>query len=61
MLAKKTLELNPHHAVMKEMLAKLKESADEKLDEPTEDMARLMYNMKQEVTSPAREDKGRAL
>lgn len=45
MLAKKTLEINPHHSVMKEMLAKLKESSDEKLDEPTEDMARLMYNM----------------
>ena len=45
MLAKKTLEINPHHSVMKEMLAKLKESSDEKLDEPTEDMARLMFNM----------------
>lgn len=30
---------------MKEMLSKIKESSDEKLDEPTEDMARLMYNM----------------
>jgi len=45
MQAKKTLEINPHHSVMKEMLAKLKESSDEKLDEPTEDMARLMFNM----------------
>jgi len=45
MLAKKTLEINPHHSVMKEMLAKLKESSDEKLDEPTEDMARLMFHM----------------
>jgi len=45
MAAKKTLELNPHHGVMKEMLQKLKDSVDEKLDEPTEDMAKLMYNM----------------
>lgn len=45
MLAKKTLELNPHHGVMKEMLQKLKDSVDEKLDDPTEDMAKLMYNM----------------
>merc|ERR1712070_434412 len=27
------------------MLQKLKDSVDEKLDEPTEDMAKLMYNM----------------
>jgi len=45
MMAKKTLELNPHHGVMKEMLQKLKDSVDEKLDDPTEDMAKLMYNM----------------
>lgn len=32
MLAKKTLELNPHHSVMKEMLQKLKDSADNTLD-----------------------------
>lgn len=32
MLAKKTLELNPHHSTMKEMLAKLKDSADGELD-----------------------------
>ena len=32
MLAKKTLELNPHHSVMKEMLQKLKDSADSTLD-----------------------------
>lgn len=31
MLAKKTLELNPHHSVMKEMLARVKESSDGKL------------------------------
>lgn len=45
MMAKKTLEINPHHGVMKEMLQKIKDSVDEKLDEPTEDMAKLMYNM----------------
>jgi hypothetical protein len=33
MMAKKTLEINPHHSVMKEMLAKLKDSVDEKVDE----------------------------
>jgi len=45
MMAKKTLELNPHHSVMKELLAKVKASADDKLDAATEDMARLMYHM----------------
>ena len=45
MLAKKTLELNPHHSVMKEMLNKVKESVDGELDEATEDLARLMFNM----------------
>lgn len=45
MLAKKTLELNPHHSTMKSMLEKVKESVDGKLDEATEDLARLMFNM----------------
>jgi HSP90 family molecular chaperone len=45
MLAKKTLELNPHHSAMKEMLSKVKDSVDGQLDEPTEDLARLMFNM----------------
>ena len=45
MLAKKTLELNPHHSVMKEMLNKVKESVDGDLDATTEDLARLMFNM----------------
>lgn len=45
MLAKKTLELNPHHSVMKEMLAKLKESTDNELDKQTEDLANLMFSM----------------
>jgi molecular chaperone HtpG len=45
MLAKKTLELNPHHSVMKEMLAKIKESADNELGKETEDLATLLYNL----------------
>jgi HSP90 family molecular chaperone len=45
MMAKKTLEINPHHSVMKEMLAKLKDSVDEKMDESTEEMANVMYHM----------------
>jgi HSP90 family molecular chaperone len=45
MLAKKTLELNPHHSVMKEMLSKVKESSDGKLGEDVEDMARLLFHM----------------
>lgn len=45
MLAKKTLELNPHHSVMKEMLTKIKNSESDKLDEATEDLAKLLYNM----------------
>jgi len=45
MLAKKTLELNPHHSVMKTMLSKVKDSSDGKLGEPEEDMARLLFHM----------------
>ena len=45
MLAKKTLELNPHHSVMKEMLSKIKNSESDKLDDQTEDLAKLLYNM----------------
>lgn len=45
MMAKKTLEINPHHSVMKSMLQKVKDSVDGKLDTETEDLATLMYNM----------------
>lgn len=45
MLAKKTLELNPHHPVMKEMLKKIKDSVEGQLDEATEELAQVMYNM----------------
>jgi len=45
MLAKKTLEINPHHSVMKEMLSKVKAAADGKLGEEHEDHARLLFHM----------------
>ena len=45
MLAKKTLEINPHHSLMKELLAKVKDSVDGEMDEATEDYAKLMFNM----------------
>jgi len=45
MMAKKTLELNPHHTVMKTMLAKVKESVDGALDKETEDLATVLFNM----------------
>ena len=45
MLAKKTLEINPHHGLMKELLSKVKENPDEELDEATKDYAKLLYNM----------------
>lgn len=45
MLAKKTLELNPHHSIMKELLSKVKDSSDGKLGEAEEDMARLLFHM----------------
>ncbi len=45
MLAKKTLEINPHHSVMKQLLDKVKNSVDGQLDEETEDMAHLLFNM----------------
>jgi len=45
MMAKKTLELNPNHSVMKEMLSRVKDSSDGKLGEDEEDMARLLFHM----------------
>jgi HSP90 family molecular chaperone len=44
MLAKKTLELNPNHSVMKKMLSQLKENGGS-MDPNTEDLAKVMYNM----------------
>ena len=43
MMAKKTLEINPHHSVMKKMLETLKASDDATLDKDTESMATLMF------------------
>lgn len=46
MLAKKNLELNPHHSIMKEMLQKVKMLEDgETMDEEVEDLAMVMWNM----------------
>lgn len=45
MLAKKTLELNPHHSSMKKMLEDVKASADNQLTKETEDLASVMFNM----------------
>merc|ERR1719327_1648438 len=45
MMARKTLEINPHHGVMKEMLQKLKDSDSKELDDSSKDMADLMFNM----------------
>ena len=42
MLAKKTLELNPHHPVMKRMLDELKEN-DGELGEASTEYADLMF------------------
>lgn len=45
MSAKKTLEINPHHSVMKELLQALKDSEDGTLDEEKQEYARILYNM----------------
>jgi hypothetical protein len=46
MLAKKTLELNPHHPVIKEMLNKVKEmSGDDDVSEELIEYADLIFNM----------------
>lgn len=45
MLAKKTLEINPHHSLMKELLSKLKNSVDGEVDEATQDYAKLLFHM----------------
>jgi molecular chaperone HtpG len=45
MMAKKTLEINPHHSVMKQLLQKVKDSVDGKLDEETEELATVLFNM----------------
>ena len=45
MLAKKTLELNPHHSVMKVLLQELKESEDGALSEASTEYANLLFQM----------------
>ena len=44
MLAKKTLEINPHHPVMKELLQRVKDQ-DGELDEASAEYADLLFNM----------------
>lgn len=45
MLAKKTLELNPHHPVIKELLSKVKAAAGGEVDQEVTEYADLLYNM----------------
>jgi molecular chaperone HtpG len=45
MMAKKTLEINPNHSVMKTMLQKVKDSVDGKLDTETEELTTVLFNM----------------
>jgi HSP90 family molecular chaperone len=45
MLAKKTLELNPHHPVIKELLAKVKASQGGQVSDEVVEYADLLYNM----------------
>mmetsp|Transcript_84974 Transcript_84974/g.104193 ORF Transcript_84974/g.104193 Transcript_84974/m.104193 type:complete len:114 (+) Transcript_84974:45-386(+) len=44
MLAKKTLEVNPHHPVIKVLLSKVKEN-DGELDEESAEYTDLLYNL----------------
>lgn len=45
MLAKKTLELNPHHPVIKELLSRVKAAAGGDLDPEVVEYADILYNM----------------
>jgi len=45
MLAKKTLELNPHHPVIKEMLQRVKNAVGGEVEESVGEYATLLYNM----------------
>lgn len=45
MLAKKTLELNPHHPVIKEMLSRVKAAAGGEVEEEVAEYADILYNM----------------
>jgi hypothetical protein len=43
MMAKKSLEINPSHPVMKKMLEMIKESEDNSLNEASTEYADLLY------------------
>jgi len=45
MLAKKTLEINPHHPVIKELLTRVKTAMGGEVDETTKEYGTLLYNM----------------
>jgi HSP90 family molecular chaperone len=45
MLAKKTLELNPHHPVIKEMLSRVKEADGSEVDALVGEYGTIMYNV----------------
>lgn len=45
MMAKKSLEINPSHPVMKKMLEMVKESEDNSLNEASTEYADLLYQM----------------
>jgi HSP90 family molecular chaperone len=45
MMAKKTLEINPHHSAMKKMLEQVKDSVDGNMEPATEDLASVMWHM----------------
>lgn len=45
MLAKKTLELNPHHPVIKELLQKVKAAAGGEVEQEFKEYAEILYNM----------------
>ena len=45
MLAKKTLEINPHHPVMKELLNKVRAAGDSEVDEDSKQYAQLLFNI----------------
>jgi HSP90 family molecular chaperone len=45
MLAKKTLELNPHHPVIKELLTRVKAAAGGEVDEETKEIGSILYNI----------------
>lgn len=44
MLAKKTLEINPHHPVIKELLSRVKGAGSEEVDPEVAEYAILLYN-----------------